>query len=300
MIDPLDDTQDYPVRERAANSFFVDNYQPIQLNIAALTHLGKKRKENQDHYAVIRRNRTQEVLQSDLPWENIPNVEDESHLLVVADGIGGTAFGELASRLVIQKIWELTSVSASWVMRFSDLDSQQVRERLQTLSDEVQAHLDRESQGSQLRLDMVTTLTTAYIMGQDAIISHIGDSRAYLFREGELRQLTEDQTLAQKMLKLGYAADQVSDFHRVLANYFGTSLSEAPNFYIHSFELQESDRLLLCTDGLTNELTDEEIRDHLATGQEPQEACEELLQAALEQGGRDNITMILAKIGLQN
>jgi protein phosphatase len=134
------------------------------------------------------------------------------------------------------------------------------------------------------------------VIGHDAIVCHVGDSRAYLLRDGKLEQLTQDQTMAQKMMDMGYDEEKVTDFHRILANYFGTGMKAPPHVDIHHIELRNDDRMLLCTDGLFKELNDEEICDHLTAGLEPQETCEAMLKEALDRGGRDNITMILAEI----
>lgn len=296
MGNPLEDTAEYPLTEIVTKTFFTHRYKPVDLKIGSLTHQGYKRKQNQDHYAVMKRRRTQELIQSDLPLEDFQGVEDVAHLMIVADGIGGSAFGELASRLVIQKIWELAAISASWVMRLSDLNAQQVKERIAAYAEELQSHLDRESEGAIFRLDMGTTITAAYLIGHDAIICHVGDSRAYRLHEGELEQITEDQTMAQKLINMGYEEDTVADFHRILANYFGTGMTGPPHVAIYHIELQNEDRLLLCTDGLSKELTNDEIREHLTAGLEPQETCEAMLKDALDHGGRDNVTMILAEI----
>lgn len=300
MSSPLEDTTVLASTKPAPNTLFQREHVPTRLKTGSLTHIGMKRKQNQDHYAVIQRRREQEVIQSDLPMEDFPSTEDVAYLMIVADGIGGSEFGELASRLVIQKIWELGEQAASWVMRLSDIDTQQYEERARAYAAAIQNFLASESENATLRLDMGTTATSAYIVGRDAIIAHVGDSRAYLLRDNELRQITEDQTMAQKMLKLGYDEESVTDFHRILANYFGTGMSGVPEVEMQHIELQEDDRLLLCTDGLFKELNDGQLRDQLSASQDPQTICDTMLKAALDSGGRDNITMILAEIDHEN
>lgn len=296
MVNSQEDTAEMPLTEVVSKAFFRQKHVPTRLKIGSLTHLGKKRKQNQDHYAVIQRRRSQEVIQSDMPLEDFQSTEDIAYLMIVADGIGGSAFGELASRLVIQKIWELGTHAASWIMRLSDINQQQTKERVQAYAESLQNFLNEESENALFRLDMGTTATSAYVIGRDAIIAHVGDSRAYLLRDNKLQQITEDQTMAQKMIKLGYDEEKVADFHRILANYFGTGMSGTPEVEIQHIELQDDDRLLLCTDGLFKELTEEELREHLTAGQDPQQTCDAMLAASLNRGGRDNITMIVAEI----
>ncbi|MDB4679406.1 protein phosphatase 2C domain-containing protein [Planctomycetaceae bacterium] len=234
---------------------------------------------------------------SDLPLDEFEKSEDFAHLLLVADGIGGSTFGELASRIVIQKIWELATHSASWVMKLKDFDAQQIRERIEAYAQAMQKSLEAEI-GSDTRteLSLGTTLTTAYVIGLDAIISHVGDSRAYLLSDGVLKQQTEDQTLARKLMKFGHDEAQVRKFHNILANWFGTGVVGNPVVEIRHLSLKVGDKILLCSDGLTKELTDLEIQDMLNDSVEPQTICDNLLAAALEKGGRDNVTMIVAEV----
>lgn len=280
-----------------AKSLFAEQYDPVSVKLGTVTDVGKKRTENQDHYLVIKRRRSQEVLRTDLPMGDFESQEDVAFLLIVADGIGGSAFGELASRLVLQKIWELTTRAVCWGMRMPDNFLDQAKKRLTVYAAELQHYLTEMSGGTEFQLDLGTTATSAYIAGRDAVISHVGDSRAYLFREGQLELLTQDQTVAQLMLNAGHEPEDVEKFHRVLANYFGTGMPGTPAVAIYHRKLQDEDRLLLCTDGLSKELTDDVIRAHLAAGMGPQETCETLLLDALEHGGRDNITILIADIG---
>ena len=233
---------------------------------------------------------------SDLMSENFDSIKDSAYLLMVADGIGGSDFGEYAARLVIHKIWELGAHSVSWVMGLENLHHDEIQERIDAYAEVLQFHIDKESHYPGYSLDMGTTITAGYLVGREAVISNVGDSRAYLFRDGDLRQLTEDQTLARKMIRAGHDPEKVSDFHRILANYFGTGLSHIPDVEIHHFEFQNDDRLLLCTDGLFRELSHAEICDHISQACSPQEICDQMLSKALERGGRDNITLIVAEI----
>jgi len=297
MVDPLEDTVELHVTEYFSRTLFHHQAVPSHLSIGAASDVGKVRKENQDHYAVIRRQRSQEIVLSDLPIDEFEGSEDFAHLLLVADGIGGSSFGELASRIVIHKVWELAAHSASWIMKLKDFDAQQIRERIEAYAYAMQQSLDEQiriTDGKEQSLG--TTLTAAYVIGMDAIISHVGDSRAYLLRDGVLIQQTEDQTLARKLLDLGHDQSQVKKFHNILSNWFGTGVVRNPYVEIRHLNLKTGDKILLCSDGLTKELSNEEIQEILAAAETPQAASDNLLATALRKGGRDNVTVVVAEV----
>ena len=142
---------------------------------------------------------------------------------------------------------------------------------------------------------MATTWTSAYIVSQRAIVSHVGDSRAYLYRHGELTQITRDDTLAQQLTDAGVPAESVQRFSNVLTSSFGGS-ADRVTMNIYPCELQMGDRLLLCTDGLYDMVADTAIGDVLKTNSDPQSACDALIELALNGGGNDNVTLILCDV----
>ena len=147
---------------------------------------------------------------------------------------------------------------------------------------------------------MGTTLTVACSFGADLFIVQVGDSRAYLLRKGRLEQLTRDQTLAQAMLDAGQITAEQAKVHRwrhMLTGVLGgRGAKDAPEVQI--LRLEDGDQLLLCTDGLTNMLDDNAIGDIVARADSVGDACRRLIDAALQRGGRDNVTVILAKYAL--
>jgi serine/threonine protein phosphatase PrpC len=289
------DTAEMPALRAESEAFFSEVSKPILVTVGASTDRGRRREENQDHHAVMRRTRTQQILLSDGLLKPGLEAEEESYVLMVADGMGGAAFGEYASRLVIQTIWELTLRATSWVMRLKDLDHQQVRERVQAYVVELQRALRHESERDHKLTGMGTTLTAAYILGRDAVIAHIGDCRAYLFRGGSLMQITEDQTVAQRLIQMGSKPSEVSQFSHMLSNCLSTTEERVEAAIVH-VPLKEGDRLLLCSDGLTKELADEELSGQLSEAISPQDVCDRLLRMAIDRGGRDNITVIVADL----
>jgi len=145
--------------------------------------------------------------------------------------------------------------------------------------------------------DMGTTFTAAYLMGPDAIIVNLGDSRAYLSRDGRMLHLTRDHTLAQDLIEEGAKPEDVSHVRNVFMRCFSAK-SHATKADIHYVHLNDKDTLL-CTDGLTDMVSDEAIAIHLNQMSDPQQACGELVDSALKEGGKDNITVIVARINVQ-
>ena len=291
-----EDTAEIPIPDLAAMGFFSPDGGTFPVTVGARTHAGHKRSENQDHHAVIRRRRSQDVLLADVALDPSYAAEDLAYLLMVADGMGGAAFGEFASRVVIQTAWELTARAASWVMRLKNFDTQQVRERVQAYVTEFQRALRTQSAIDTRLSGMGTTLTVAYILGHDLLVSHIGDCRAYLLRGETLMRITEDQTLAQRMIAMGGEPEEVARFQHVLSNCLSTydEFVEAALFHV---PLRPGDRLLLCSDGLTKELSDDDLALELKASAAPTTICDRLLGLALDRGGRDNITVLVADIG---
>jgi protein phosphatase len=145
---------------------------------------------------------------------------------------------------------------------------------------------------------MGTTLTAAYLIPPHAIFAHIGDSRAYVSRDGKLTQVTRDQTLAQSMIDRGADREQVSGLGHVLVNNLGSGRAQVDADVSH-VELQSGDRVLVCTDGLSDMVSDEAIAEALLEDN-LQIACDVLLDLALEAGGRDNITLVIGEINAVN
>ena len=140
-------------------------------------------------------------------------------------------------------------------------------------------------------------MTAAYLASHHAFVGHIGDSRAYLFRHGELAQLTRDHTLAQDLIDAGADRDRTSGYQHLLTNCLGGTKDKV-KVEIHQLRMLDGDRLLLCSDGLTDMVSDETIAKTLDELPVAQESCDRLIQLALDNGGRDNVTVVIAGIEL--
>jgi protein phosphatase len=290
------DTAEFSAAEQFADHFFAEDVPALRVTVGAATHPGSVRENNEDHYAVIRRTRTREVVLSNLPAGVMLPHLDEAHLFMVADGIGGAAFGELASRLVIQTTWELEGQATSWVMKLTDIDALQLRERVSAYVQRIEERLREYGRDHPELAGMGTTLTCAHVMGRDAVITHIGDSRVYLCRGGVCRQITSDHTLGELLKSGGLDARAVDRMRHVLVNCLAVNQTTRAVPELRHVALEDGDRLLVCTDGLSEMVADEEIGEVIDAQPDPQPACDELIRRALQHGGRDNVTVVLAAI----
>jgi protein phosphatase len=142
---------------------------------------------------------------------------------------------------------------------------------------------------------MATTLTTAYVYGSNATVCNLGDSRSYLIRNHELQQITRDHTLAEELRSHGMPTHVTHAYRNVVTRCFDTSGKPA-NFDLFHLDLRSDDRLLLCSDGLTNMVSDSELMQIIRVAESTEEACRMLAATALRNGGKDNITLILAHL----
>ncbi len=277
------------------SGFFVPVAPAVAVEVGAASHAGLVRANNEDHFAVFRRTRMQETLLTNLAEGAIPTSKQEAYSFVVADGMGGQSAGEVASRVAIEKAWDLTDQASSWVMRLRSLSAQQIQERAEAYLTEMQRTLRELGENDPHLFGMGTTLTSVYVVGWNAIVVQVGDSRAYLWRDGELRQITRDQSLAQVLIDSGIPPEKAEGVRHILTNSLGgKSNLIVPN--VGHLPLHNGDRLLLTTDGLTDELSDAEIADALRRTSTPQATCDELVQLALDHGGRYNVTVVVGEI----
>jgi serine/threonine protein phosphatase PrpC len=188
--------------------------------------------------------------------------------------------------------------SAKWYFRIDEAEAQELMDQLGAYFRDIDRRLSAEADADPQLHGMGTTLTGAYVVGGNLFVVHVGDSRCYLYRGGKLQQITRDHTLAQEMADAGQISQQSAGRHRmrnVLTRYIGGSDGNIQS-EVHWLPLVTADRVLLCSDGLNGMVADEEIALHLAEHCDPNAACESLIGAALEAGGRDNITVIVADV----
>jgi len=260
------------------------------------TDQGKVRTSNEDHFLIAELTRTLMVHQTSLPQPLTQHGRNRGHILLVADGMGGHQAGEVASALTVASI---EAFVLHVLKRFSNLqttDEPTVLKDFRTALRQADARLAEESAHHPEFAGMGTTLTMAFTSGWKLFVVHAGDSRCYLFRGGLLKQLTLDHTLAAELARRGAIKPEDVSHHKwrhVVTNILGGG-SVGVQTEVQMAELEIGDRVLLCSDGLTDMLEDDRIAAILAAEKEPKPACEQLIAEANELGGRDNITAIVA------
>jgi serine/threonine protein phosphatase PrpC len=270
---------------------------PVTVKSFGLSDQGKVRPSNEDHFLIAELARTLWVHQTNLPQAETQHGRNRGHIFLVADGMGGHLAGEVASALSVATV---ESFVLHILHRFSNLqatDEQTVQKELQAALKQADARLFEEAAQHPEFRGMGTTLTMALASGWKLFVIHAGDSRCYLFRAGKLRQLTTDHTLASELARGGVIKpEQVSrhQFRHIVTNILGGG-EAGVRVDVQKTDLETGDEVLLCSDGLTDMLAEDRIAAILAAEGEPRLACERLVAEANEQGGRDNITAIVAR-----
>jgi protein phosphatase len=270
---------------------------PVRVDVSALTHPGHVRTNNEDHFLVTKATRVLETMVTSLPPADVPERADEvNYVMVVADGMGGHAAGEVASRLAISALVGLALDIPDWIFWADEEHLPEMKRRARETVQQVGSLLIEHGRQDTALQGMGSTLTAARSYGRDLLVIHVGDSRAYLFREGRLERLTRDHTYVQMLIEMGQLSPSdvtISHLRHILTNALGGS-KEHVDVDVDLVRLEHGDRLLLCTDGLTDRVDDETITATLALALPSSDVSHRLLQLALDGGGRDNITAIVA------
>jgi protein phosphatase len=271
----------------------------IQVEVAATTHRGHVRDNNEDHYLVVRFKRSLETLFTNIDEGIIdPSFDEIGYGLLVADGMGGMAAGEVASRMALCKLVELVVNTPDWIMKLDQRDAaDEIMRRMSRRFQQLDDVLREQAEADRTLLGMGTTLTVAASLGADLLIGHIGDSRAYLMRAGRLHQLTNDHTLAQAMIDAGVFKPEdpaTRAMHHVLTAALGSGIDKKDP-QVQRLHLSDKDQVLLCTDGLTEMVSDDLINSALSQESSSADACRSLVNLALSAGGHDNVTVVVAR-----
>ena len=273
----------------------------VRIDVAALSDKGRVREQNEDHLFVARAGRHLTTLLTNIPSSDVPTrFEETGYLMIVADGMGGHAGGEVASRMAIATLINIVLHVPDWILRLDEEHAQKLMDRAAERYRKVHEALQEKAKLDPKLRGMGTTMTAAYSLGDDLFVAHVGDSRAYLFRDGKLQLLTHDQTQAQLMADVGMIPQKEVARHRlrhVLTSALG-GMEKAVKVDIQRLKLTNADRLLLCTDGLTDMVENEGIARALGGVESSNEACRQLVDLALENGGKDNVTVVLARYSI--
>lgn len=236
---------------------------PMRIQVEGLTDIGKCRDNNEDSL-----------------W-----LDEKQQLYIVADGVGGQPAGEVASHLVVERLPDILATIRSQTETDAGAQLDQAVQAVNKLL--LEASVDRpEWKG------MSTTLVAAWLRSGEVTLANIGDSRAYLLRDQGIEQLSEDHTVLADQQRLGLPDDGSSaGMAHVLTRCLG--LEDEVEVCVGSFPVHAGDRLLLCSDGLTDSLSEEVIRSVVLSTGSPGEGCRMLIELANRNGGRDNITVLL-------
>jgi serine/threonine protein phosphatase PrpC len=274
---------------------------PLQIDAAGLSDPGKLRSNNQDHFLVARVGRSLDTLMTSLPDGEIPERFDQTgHVMMVADGMGGAAGGEVASRVAISTLVNIVLDVPDWIMKLDEANAKELMRRAIGYYRKVDSTLAEMARADPKLSGMGTTMTVGYTIGDQMTLSHVGDSRAYLCRAGELKQLTRDHTHVQSLVDAGLISREEAATHRlrnVLTNAVGGS-EKSIEVDVQRLALADGDRLLFCTDGLTEVVSDAEITEVLNRGKAPEVVCRSLVDLCLDRGAPDNVTVIAARATL--
>ena len=267
-----------------------------EIDAHGVTHPGKVRRDNQDHYLLCSLRRQIVVRGSSIPQaDTVLGTESErlASMAMVADGVGGAAKGETASRVALTGIARYVSRSLRCYYRSEE--GEDFSETLQQGARECHEELRRLAEEESEHRGMATTLTLFLSVWPRAYLLQVGDSRCYLLRDSELTQITRDQTMAQEMVDLGIMKpEQVAGtrLEHTLTSSIGGSHTQPT---VTRFDMNWGHVLLLCSDGLTRHVSDDRIREVLRSMTSARQASETLLQEALDGGGTDNITVVVAR-----
>jgi PPM family protein phosphatase len=255
----------------------------IRMLVSALTDVGRARTTNED--ACVVTDLASGRLIESLGADHTVDVHDRGVLLALSDGMGGHQAGEVASALVLESLRAALADETLGALH-EQLEEAVLRANKQVKS----AAQTRERRG------MGATLTAVMVRGREAYIAEVGDSRAYLLRNGRLRQITRDQSLVQFLIDQGMlSAEEARHAPEKNVILQAVGLADDVRVAIARLELRRADRLLLCSDGVSNAVSDDELRQIL-TGSEPRAACETMIALANDRGGLDNQTAIVADL----
>lgn len=271
--------------------------------IVGRTHAGMVRERNEDQFVVATLQRGVLIEECGVPGnDGVHHIDKPTgRLMIVADGMGGQVSGDVASAVVLDAMLVYASTMMPWLRMTRPADERALADGLTEAVQRAQKRMQEVAERKGLHGDMGSTLTLGYLSWPTLYLVHVGDSRAYLMRDGELFRLTRDHNLAEEMVRMGAMTPEEarkSRFTSVLTNSVSTSDKEI-RVELHQVQARPGDLLLLCTDGLYGEVDDAGIKNRLMHCAAPDlvaPCLDALIKNALDNGGRDNVTAILARL----
>jgi protein phosphatase len=264
---------------------------PIKIRIFAKTDVGKTRDHNEDNFLVADLTRKDAT-----PPDSEREFEmgDRGLLLVVADGMGGAAAGELASEMATETIYR--QMTTTWHAE-AEATGQRFAYRLKEAVEFANTEINSYAKAHPENRGMGTTATAAGILGEHLYLSQVGDSRAYLIRGGQAHQLTKDQSLMQRLVEAGELTEEeaaASERRNIILQALGPDIKIKVDL-THQ-EMRQGDVLVLCSDGLSGQVKKDEIAAIASAEHSLAKVCERLIAMANERGGPDNITVVAARM----
>ena len=268
-----------------------------EIDVHALTHQGLVRTENQDHFLICQLRPRLDVVLTSLPELGLMPLDAErlAFLAMVADGVGGGPGGETASRSAVEAVTRYVGEAIHTYYTADASNEVAFTESLSEATLRVHEDLVRLAAATPGVEQLATTLTLFIGLWPRAYLVQVGDSRHYIFNQGNLRQISRDQTVGQELVDSGAVASGHPahvKWSRTLSSSIGGSESKP---VVTSLTSDWDNVHLMCSDGLTRHVSDDRIRERLGAMTSSRQVCEALLQDALDGGGKDNITMIVAR-----
>jgi len=268
-----------------------------EVDMYGLTHAGIVRKENQDHFLVCSLRKQVQVHHTSLPTGDTLALPGDrmAFLAMVADGVGGGTKGEAASRLALETVTRYVADCMRAYQQLDASDDSVFHDALQEAAWRSHASVVAEAEANPERRGMATTLTLWLAVWPRAYLLQVGDSRFYVYRDGELTRISRDQTMAQELVDKGVltvSAAFESRWAHVLSSSIGGQQT-AP--LVTRMDQDWGNVNLLCSDGLTKHVSEERIAERLGAMTSAQQVCEDLLQDALDGGGSDNVSVIVVR-----
>ncbi len=259
----------------------------VSLRIGGATDVGRIRDHNEDNFVLA--DLTRGKRGSEDVGDSI-SVGARGVLLAVCDGMGGALAGEIASQMAVDVIHTIMQESSS------PDDADEFAQTLVTAVQEAGARIFLAAKTNRNQHGMGTTSTVAGVFGKTLFVGQVGDSRAYLFRGGRLRQITKDQSLVSKLIEAGRLTEEQAESYEhahIILQALGTA--DAVSVDLSFIDLRRGDALLLCSDGLSGLATHDQLREALTEIDDPTTCCLRLIDAANEAGGHDNVTVVVAR-----
>jgi protein phosphatase len=263
----------------------------VQVEFGARSHAASP-PESGDHFLIVRLGRNQQTVLTSLPRTEVPLPFNEfGYAMILADGAGSAA-----SRLAISAFVHLALHFGKWNVRIDQAIANEVMERAERWYQQIDSIVSAHGRLDGATPGMQTTLTGLYSAGYDCFYAHVGHSRAYLCRKGQLIQLTQDHTVAGRAERARPRSltPPSRDLEHMLTEVIGGPAG-ALAVDVEHFHLLDGDVVLLCTNGLSDVVDDRQISQVLQRHVTPDEQCEELIEAALRAGARDDATALVAR-----